>query len=344
LFAAIENDKDEVNMEIKTKLVGLAICTLFFYASPEWALQVPISKTPGDAVRPPTGGRLPSYVLGPNDEIVIVSVVAEDIANKPTRITTSGDLNLPMVGRIHAAGMTLDQLETEVSQRLKTYYRDPDLSINITQFKSQPVSVIGYVASPGVIQLEGRKTLIEVLSQVGGLRQDAGSRIKITRQSEWGPIPLPSAKTQGDLSVAEVSVRGIETATSPEENIQILPNDIITVPRADIVYVLGEVKMPGGFALDERGRTISLIEVLARAGGATPTASLKNAKIVRAVPNANRVEIAVNLRDVTKGKAKDMVLQPDDILYVPNSYAKGAFRRTLDTVVNTATAVAIYRY
>jgi polysaccharide biosynthesis/export protein len=249
-----------------------------------------------------------------------------------------------MVGRIHAAGMTLDQLETEVSQRLKTYYRDPDLSINITQFKSQPVSVIGYVGTPGVIQLEGRKTLIEVLSQVGGLKQDAGSRIKITRQSEWGPIPLPSAKTQGDLSVAEVSVRGIETATSPEENIQILPNDIITVPRADIVYVLGEVKMPGGFALDERGRTISLIEVLARAGGATPTASLKSAKIVRAVPNANRVEIAVNLRDVTKGKTKDMVLQPDDILYVPNSYAKGAFRRTLDTIVNTATAVAIYRY
>ena len=116
------------------------------------------------------------------------------------------------------------------------------------------------------------------------------------------------------------------------------------MPRADIVYVLGEVKMPGGFALDERGRTISLIEVLARAGGATPTAALKHAKIVRAVPNSNRIEIAVNLKDVTKGKAKDMVLQPDDILYVPNSYAKGAFRRTLDTVVNTATAVAIYRY
>jgi polysaccharide biosynthesis/export protein len=331
-------------MQQKTKLVGLVILALFFYASPKWALQVPAGQTPGNSVSSPTPRHLPSYVLGPNDEIVILSVVAEDIANKTTRITTSGDLNLPMVGRIHAAGMTLDQLQTEVSERLKTYYRDPDVSINITQFKSQPVSVIGYVGSPGVIQLEGRKTLIEVLSQVGGLKQDAGSRIKITRQSEWGPIPLPSAKTQGDLSVAEVSVRGIETATSPEENIQILPNDVITVPRADIIYVLGEVKMPGGFALDERGRTISLIEVLARAGGATPTASLKHAKIVRAVPNANRVEIAVNLRDVTKGKAKDMVLQPDDILYVPNSYAKGAFRRTLDTVVNTATAVAIYRY
>src|SRR5262249_33584688 len=159
--------------------------------SPQWALQVPIGKTTGNTpdkttgntVSPPNGGHLPSYVLGPNDEIVILSVVAEDIANKPTRITTSGDLNLPMVRRLHAAGMTLDQLETEVSERLKTYYRDPDLAINITQFKSQPVSIIGYVGSPGVVQLEGRKTLIEVLSQVGGLKADAGSRIKITRKS-----------------------------------------------------------------------------------------------------------------------------------------------------------------
>src|SRR5262245_26984404 len=130
-------------MDIKTKLVGLAICTLLFYASPEWALQAPIPRTPGDAVMPPTGGHLPSYVLGPNDEIVIVSVVAEEIANKPTRITTSGDLNLPMVGRIHAAGMTLDQLETEVPQRLKTHYRAADLSIDETEFKRPLVAAIG---------------------------------------------------------------------------------------------------------------------------------------------------------------------------------------------------------
>jgi len=331
-------------MQLKTKLVGLAICALFFYASPQWALQVPAGKTPGNTGSPPKSGHLPSYVLGPNDEIVILSVVAEEIANKPTRITTSGDLNLPMVGRIHAAGMTLDQLEAEVSERLKTYYREPDLAINITQFKSQPVSVIGYVGAPGVIQLEGKKTLIEVISQAGGLKPDAGSIVKITRQSEWGAIPLPSAKTEGDHSVAEVGVHGIETGTSPEENIQILPNDIITVPRADIVYVMGEVKKPGGFALVEKGRNISLIEVVARADGVTPTAALKQTKIIRPVPGSERVEISVNLGDVLKGKSKDILLQPNDILYVPNSYAKGAFRRTLDSVVNTATAVAIYRY
>src|SRR5262245_25184472 len=328
-------------MHLKTKLVGLAICALFFYASPHWAQQVPTGKTPGNGVGPTTGGHLPSYVLGPNDEIVIMSVVAEDIAGKPTRITTSGDLNLPMVGRIHAAGMTLDQLETEVTERLKTYYRDPDLAINITQFKSQPVSVMGYVGAPGVVQLEGRKTLIEVLSLVGGLKPDAGTQIKITRRNEWGPIPLPSARTEGDYSVAEV---GIHRDGTPEENIQVLPNDLINVPRGDIVYVMGEVKKPGGFALTDRGRTISLIAVVARAEGTTPTAALKQTKIIRPVPGAERIEITVNLGEVLKGKTKDIMLQPDDILYVPNSYAKGAFRRTIDSVVNTAMAVAIYRY
>jgi len=330
-------------MQFRTKLAGLIGFAVFFQSSLLWATQAPTAQTADKSPVASKGKSLPGYILGPNDEVVILSVVAEEIANKPTKITTSGDLNLPMVGRIHAAGMTLDQLETEVSARLRTYFREPDLAINITQFKSQPVSVIGSVGIPGVIQLEGRKTLIEILSQAGGLKPDAGSRLKIMRDLEWGPIPLPSAKTEGNHSIAEVSIRGIETATTPEENIQILPNDVITVPRADIVYVMGEVKRPGGFALNDRGRTISLIEILARAEGTTPTAALKYAKIVRPVPNASRIEIPVNLRDVLKGKTKDIMLQPDDILVVPNSYAKGAFSRTLDAVVNTTTGIIIYR-
>ena len=347
-ISLVQNDRDR-KMQLRTKLAGFVTFALLFQASTNWAAQVPAATQKPAAQNVDNGPRslanahLPSYVLGPNDEIVIQSVHAQEIANKPTRISTSGDLNLPMVGRVHAAGMTLDQLETEVSERLKTYIREPDIAINITQFKSQPVSVIGYVGAPGVIQLEGRKTLIEVLSQVGGLKPEAGSRVKIMRTKEWGPIPLPSARMEGDNSVAEVSVRGIETATNPEENIQILPNDVISVPRADIVYVMGEVKKPGGFALNDRGRTISLIEVLARAEGTTPTAALKYAKVIRPVPNSNRIEIPVNLKDLLNGKSKDILLQPDDILLVPNSYAKGAFSRTLDSVVNATTSLIIYR-
>jgi polysaccharide export outer membrane protein len=291
----------------------------------------------------PATGRLPHYILGPNDEISILSLHAEEIANKPIRITTSGDINLLMIGRIHVAGMTLEALEAEVTERLKAYIRQPDVTINVTQFRSQPVSVFGAVGTPGVVQLEGRKTLIEVLSMAGGLKPEAGSRIRVTRKSEWGPIPLPAVVTEGDYSVAEVNIRSVEDATRPEDNIAILPNDVITVSRAEMVYVMGEVKKPGGFPLNDK-RTISIIEALARAEGPGPTAKVKDSKIIREVADSNRIEIAVNLQDVLHGKAKDVMLQPNDILYVPTSYAKSTARRTLDTVIQMTTGAVIYRY
>jgi len=329
-------------MQLRTKLVKLVAVALLASTGAAFAQQPGGEQVPGTGNSPVAAGRLPHYVLGPDDEIVIQAIDADEIANKPIRITTSGDINLPMVGRIHAAGMTLEQLEAEVTQRLTKYFREPNIAINVTQFKSQPVSVFGAVGSPGVIQLEGRKTLIEVLSMAGGLKADAGSRVRITRRREWGAIPQSSAVTEGEYSVAEVNIRSIEDATRPDDNIQILPFDVITVARAELIYVMGEVRKPGAFALNDR-RTISLIEALARAEGLGATAASKDAKIIRPVPGAKRIEIAVNLRDVLAGKTKDVMLQPDDILYVPNSYAKGAIRRTLESVVQMTTGMIIYR-
>src|SRR6185295_18901146 len=117
----------------------------------------------------------------------------------------------------------------------------PDVVINVTQFRSQPVKVYGKVATPGDIQLEGHKTLLEVLAKAGGLSADHGPRIKIRRQLEMGPIPLPSAVTEGQFSVAEVSATALERGTNPEENIEILPYDVISIARADMVYVMGSV-------------------------------------------------------------------------------------------------------
>src|SRR5437867_4360889 len=201
--------KRAAKMELKTKFgvwvtAALVTCTAALAQQP---IREQTSAT----------GRLPHYILGPNDEIVILSLHAEEIANKPIRITTSGDINLLMIGRIHVAGMTLEALEAEVTERLKAYIRRPDVTINVTQFKSQPVSVFGAVGTPGIVQLEGTKTLIEVLSMAGGVRADAGSRIKITRRIEWGAIPLSTAVGEREYSVAEVNIRSIENATSPED-------------------------------------------------------------------------------------------------------------------------------
>ena len=177
----------------------------------------------------------------------------------------------------------------------------------------------------------------------GGVRPDAGARIKIVRRLEWGTIPLPSAKVDGEYSTAEVNIRSIENATNPAENIRVLPYDVITVTRSELVYVIGEgVRQPGAFTLGDR-KSVSVIEALARANGTAPAANVKHAKIIRPVPDGTRFEIAVNLKDILNGKSKDIVLQANDILYIPRSELKGTGRQTIDTVISLTTGLIVYR-
>jgi polysaccharide export outer membrane protein len=199
--------------------------------------------------------------------------------------------------------------------------------------------VQGEVAKPGAIQVDGHKTLIEVLSMVGGPSPNAGSRIKITRQAESGPIPLATAKTENGVSVAEVNLRLIEDR--PADNIQIVPNDIISVPKADTVFVIGQVNKQGEFSLNDK-RNISVVEALARAEYTSQTASRKNAKILREPPGQDLVTIPVNLDDVLNNKTAMVMMQPGDVLYVPDSFAKGETRKTLENVIQLATGLAIF--
>ena len=186
--------------------------------------------------------RLTNYTLGPGDEINVVSLHVEEISNRPFRITSAGDVNFPLVGRVFAAGLRIEQLEAILTERLKVYIREPNVVVNVVKFNSQPVSVLGAVGRAGIIQLEGQKSLVEVLSLAGGVTADAGSRIKVTRRSEWGAIPLASARTEGEYSIAELDYLAIMDASRPENNIQILPQDVISVPRAQLIYVIGDVK------------------------------------------------------------------------------------------------------
>jgi polysaccharide export outer membrane protein len=284
------------------------------------------------------------YVLGPDDEIAIHALDAEEISNKPMRIDGDGNINVPMLGRMRAAGFTVRGLEAEIKSKLATYVLEPQVTIFITAYRSQPVSVIGSVRQPGVLQLEGHKTLIEVLSLAGGLSSDAGNILKITRRMEWGKIPLPNATVDdaGQYSIAEINLRGLIDARDPSENIMVMPNDILSVPRGLIVYAMGEVHKPGAFVLADREVT-SVLQVLAMAEGLGPTAAGKSAQVLRPVANANRVAIPIDLNAILAGKTPDVSMQPEDILFVPNSYAKGAWRRFLDTTIQAATGIAIYR-
>jgi polysaccharide export outer membrane protein len=288
--------------------------------------QQPAQQLPPDTLRP-------NYVLGPNDQVLIRAPEAEEIDNRPFRIDGDGNINLPLVGHIHAAGMSLQELEADLVKRLREYVREPQVFVTVVQFRSEPVFFVGLFTKPGVYPLQGNRTLVEMLSTVGGLQRDASRRIKVTRHEEYGPIPLPDAvvDTQKKISTVEVSIGSLTQNMNPAENILLQPYDEISVGRAELVYVNGEVTRVGGVDLAERD-TVPIAQVLAQSGGFTREAKKNKVRILRPVEGTSRrFLIEVDVSELLDGKGLDVPLQPGDIVYVPRSYAR-AFWTTVQAV------------
>jgi polysaccharide export outer membrane protein len=288
-----------------------------------------------------------TYTLGPDDQIVIRATHADEISEKPFRVQPDGCLNLPLIGKVEAGGLTLAEVEQVLTVKLKKYYVDPMVSVAITEFRSQPVSVLGAVAVPGVQQLQGRKTLIEIISAAGGPRTDAGPVIKITRDLQWGKIPLPFAHDdpKGKFSLAEVSLRDLLDSRDPTQNIAMRPDDVVTVPPGLVYYVMGEVKRPGEFVLGTR-KSISVVEAYAMAMGPGPKAAPNKARILRGSddPGGMREQIPVDVKKILAGKERDVALKPTDILYIPTNVAKNTAIRAVETAVQVGMGVMIYRF
>jgi len=285
-----------------------------------------------------------TYVLGPQDQILIHAINVPDISEKALRLGLNGEITIPMVGRIQAAGLTTEQFEAELTKHLKIYLEEPDVAVTVMEFHSQPVSVIGAVGTPGVHQLEGRKNLIEILSMAGGVRLDAGPSIRITRQLDWGRIPLPGAADDptGKFSIAEIDLKPLMAAKSPEKNIVIRPHDVISVPIAEIVYVIGDVGKVGPLTLND-GHSISVLQAVSSSGGVLRTAASGNSKILRPIAGSTKwSEVPVNIKKILEGKANDQTLLAGDILFVPSSSGKRAAMRALEAAIQTGTLAATY--
>lgn len=325
------------------RILGGGLAVLFVAASA--AGQAP--STPGsDGSKLNCNNQLRStYLLGPNDQLEISGPELTEFGNKPVRIDSDGEVQAPLVGRIHAAGLTVQQVEQELNHALKKYIREPQAVVSVVEVRSQPVSVLGAVNTPGVHQIRGHQTLLEMLAMAGGLRPDAGYSVRITRPVEWGCIPLPgsSLDASGKFSVAEVNLKKILEAKEPAENIQILPHDVISVPKAEMVYVIGEVRRSGGFVLGEH-RSISVLQVLSLAEGLNRTADTRHAKILRLKRDSDqREELPVDVKALLSGKKHDVTLQANDILFIPGSTGKKAALRAAEAVIQTGTGLAIWR-
>jgi polysaccharide export outer membrane protein len=299
---------------------------------PAASAQQPAASPPVVATNAPN-----NYILGPGDQISIyVADLSEEFADRTFRLDMNGEVSLPLMGRIHAAGVTAEVLEGTIRGYLTKVVKDPQVIVTIVEFGSQPVSVLGAVNTAGIVQLRGRKNLFDVLSLAGGLRSDAGSSLKITRDIRQGPINLPGASPDptGRYNVASVLTKDILHATDPAANIPILPGDTVSVPIGEVIYVVGSVTKPGAFPLGEN-QTVSTFQAISLAGGLGKAAATTKAKILRTVPgSAVRSEIPIDIKKLMAGKVADQSLRPNDILFVPGSGAKAAGYRTVDALVS----------
>jgi polysaccharide biosynthesis/export protein len=341
--------KSEIAVKTSLSRIVCALCALLYATSISALAQTAAGTSPGSVVAPAnTGLKAAStdvrdeYRLGPDDQIVINVMFAEELTNKTVRIDSTGYINIPFAGRVRAATLSVRELERDLTFKLKPFFENPNVVVNVAEYGSKPVSVLGEVHNPAVLQLRGPRTLVEMLSASGGLTNEAGSKLIITRQALWGPLPLAHTHMDpsGNFSTAEVDLGGLLSG-SPTENILVCPDDTITVPRAKLIYVMGEVHKPGGFPLHDM-ETASVLQVVALAEGTTDTASIDHARILRPNRGLEREEIAVNLRKIIDRSQPDIQLRPDDILYVPNSKSKKAAIRGLETAIQMGTGIVIW--
>lgn len=289
---------------------------------------------------------LADYVLGTDDRITVTVLDLDEIRpDKVLRVDAAGEIQLPVVGSLHVAGLTVDQTRRLLIEKLKGVLRTPDVTVTVSDFRNRPVSVVGAVKLPGVQQIHGRLSLSEVLSLAGGLDPLAGNVVQVTRSKAVGDLPLPGARTDetGQFQVGEVDLQALLNGKVPASNIQLMPEDMISVPKAEPVYVIGAVKKAGGFVLNER-RNVTVLEALSLAEGLGPFSAAQRARILRQKPGSDqRDEIVINLRKMLAGALPDRPLQPNDILFVPSSGVKEASLRAVEAMIVTASGIVIFR-
>ncbi|MCE5308747.1 MAG: polysaccharide export protein [Acidobacteriales bacterium] len=285
--------------------------------------QAPVAPAEKQEVELPPGRVAGGYVLGPNDVIMLRVLELEEVSDKPFRVDSDGNVNIPLLGKIQVGGMSIEKLEGLLNERFKPYVRKPQVIINIVQFRSEPVFLVGSFRSPGVYPLQGRRTLIDLLTAVGGLQPGASRRLRITRRLEYGRIPLANAVDNDERQVSEVEIslsRLMETV-NPEEDLVLKPYDVIKAPPREMVYVSGAVGRAGPIELQDRD-SLSVTQVISMTGGLAPYAKPEKAMVLRPIlDTAKRAEVPVDVKKIMAGKANDFPLLPNDVLVIPSSSA-----------------------
>ena len=261
------------------------------------------------------------YKIGPQD-LLEISVFEVEKLNKTVRVSSQGNVNLPLIGVLKVKGLTPEELEKEIRSLLaEKYLRDPHVNVLIKEFRNQQISVMGAVKNPGVFDVTGAKTILDMLAIAGGLRDDAGQLLFLLRSPKEEEM---SQKGKGDYDrrpeTFVIDLEGLLVEGNLKLNVSLLHGDVINIPVSGKVFVGGEVKHPGGFT---RGKTMTLGQAIIQAGGLKFEARASETRLIRYSEKGTGKEVlSFDVYAIQKGKEKDPYLKDNDIVFVPSSVVK----------------------
>ena len=245
------------------------------------------------------------YVIGAQDVLTIQVFEQADLGGKFT-VEVDGTFSFPLIGRVKAGGLTLRSFEGELKSKLADgYFKNPQVTVAVEQYRSQRVFVMGEVRAPGPVSLTGGMTLIEALSRAGSTQPTASGEVAVVRAPQGAKGPVLPDQPSG-TEIFRASIRELESG-SLARNIELRDGDTIFVPRAETVYVFGQVKNPGGYAVQ---KDTTVLQALSLAGGVTENGAMNRVRIVRILAGGKK-EIKVGLTDTVK---------PGDTVIVPERY------------------------
>jgi polysaccharide biosynthesis/export protein len=248
------------------------------------------------------------------------------------RVDEKGSVLIPLIGTVYVEGKTAEEAAKTIENRfVEDQILQPaesQATVYISEYATQGITVNGEVKLPGVYPALGVRMLNDVVSAAGGVLPTASSKVIITHQGNIGN---------------SITVDYNPSALKPViPNIQILPGDTILIPRAGIVYVVGNVNRAGAYVLDGR-QTLTVEEIMGLAGGSGRAAAIKRVQLVRSIDGGGKEMIIIPVNLIYKGKAPDVALRDGDILYVPTSTAKLVAEQVITSAISVSSSIAVYK-
>jgi polysaccharide biosynthesis/export protein len=266
-----------------------------------------------------------SLLIGRGD-LLHIAIFREPDLEQKVRVKDSGEVQLELAGTIKVAGLTPADAAKAIAQLYSQghYLNQPQVSVLIEEYATQNISVLGQVNKPGAFPVTTARSLLDVLAMAGGLTETADRHVTVQR---------------ADKSATTVVFLPNDAAASLQTGAIVYPGDTVLVPKAGIIYVLGDVARPGGYVMQDDAK-LTVLQVVAMASGANRTAKEDAVRLIRRV-NGSYQESTVPLHDIEKGKKPDMQLEADDVLYVPFSMAKNVVLGA-SSILSSTSSAAIY--